>query len=87
MREIAGEIYVEIIILNNYIKSSFEIAFEVWMHLKQVWEAISITIEFLKWVQRVKGAHYQVTWSSHRDRCGIVLYHNLRKGFIQTSLK
>lgn len=29
MREIAGEIYVEIIILNNYIKSSFEIAFEV----------------------------------------------------------
>lgn len=37
MREIAGEIYMEIIILSNYIKSSFEIAFEVWMHLKQVW--------------------------------------------------
>lgn len=37
MREIAGEIYVKIIILNNYIKSIFEIAFEVWMHLKQVW--------------------------------------------------
>lgn len=37
MKEIAGENYVEVINLNNYIKSSFEMAFEVWMHLKQIW--------------------------------------------------
>lgn len=34
MKEIAGENYVEVINLNNYIKSSFEMAFEVGMHLK-----------------------------------------------------
>lgn len=37
MKEIDGEEYVVIKTLNSYIKSSFEMAFEVWMHLKQIW--------------------------------------------------
>lgn len=37
MKEIDGENYLAIKTLNSYIKSSFEMAFEVWMHLKQIW--------------------------------------------------
>ena len=34
--------------LNSYSKSSYEMTFEVWMQLKQIWPAISITIGVLK---------------------------------------
>lgn len=37
VREIDGEIHLEVIPLNRYIKSSYEMTFEVWMQLKQIW--------------------------------------------------
>lgn len=35
--KIDGEIYLEVIPLNSYIKSSYEMTFEVWMQLKWIW--------------------------------------------------
>ena len=37
IREIDGEIHLEVIPLNSYIKSSYEMIFGVWMKLKQNW--------------------------------------------------
>lgn len=37
IREIDGEIHPEVIPLNSYIKSSYEMIFGVWMELKQNW--------------------------------------------------
>ena len=37
IRELDGEIHPEVMPLNSYIKSSYEMIFGVWMELKQNW--------------------------------------------------
>lgn len=37
IRKIGGNFYLEVILLNSYIKSSYEMTFEVWMQLKRIW--------------------------------------------------
>jgi hypothetical protein len=37
VRKIDKEIYVVVITLNSYIKNNYEMTFEVWMKLKQIW--------------------------------------------------
>lgn len=34
IRKTDGKFYLEVILLNSYIKSSYEMTFEVWMQLK-----------------------------------------------------
>lgn len=37
IKKIDGKIYLEVILLNSYIKSSYKMTFKVWMQLKQIW--------------------------------------------------
>lgn len=62
IREIDGEIHPEVIPLNSYIKSSYEMIFGVWMELKQNWPGHFHHNRISEVTTEEKSTHYrQVT--------------------------